>query len=97
MAANDGEHPVTETFPGIHVPSGTGAMGSAGASGRAADAQVTDVTPATGASQDAYAASAGTLQPGQNEGFPGGADSGAYTSTGAGHGNPNPHRHPNGA
>ena len=94
MAANDQYS--GEFMPGITA--GTpDASGSQGPSGRAADAAVADVTPATGAHQDAYAASAGTLQPGQNEGFPGGADSGAYTSTGAGHGNPNPHRHPNGA
>jgi hypothetical protein len=31
VAANDGEHPVRETFPGIPVPDTTGAAGSAGA------------------------------------------------------------------
>lgn len=32
MAANDGDHPVSEIFPGIAVPAGTGAPGSPGAS-----------------------------------------------------------------
>ncbi len=29
MAANDQDHPVREMFPGISVPAGTGAQGSA--------------------------------------------------------------------
>jgi len=43
----------------------TGAMGSSGASGPPADETSTRVTPATGSEQDAYTASAGTIQPGQ--------------------------------
>jgi hypothetical protein len=32
MAANDGDHPIRETFPGISIPATTGAPGSSGVS-----------------------------------------------------------------
>lgn len=101
MAVNDGiGNPVHDPFPGISsgAEGPFRAPGSAGASGQPADSASAEVTPATGASQDRYQGSAGTVRPGQSEATvisPGPQD--AYVDTGAGKGNPNPYRHPNGA
>jgi hypothetical protein len=104
MAANDGEHPVREPFPGITVPDGTGATGSApsrpGYGGPVPSAAsglpgVGTPVPLSGQAGEHHTVS--SLQPGQNEGFPGGPDSARYTDTGAGKGNANPNPHPNGA
>jgi hypothetical protein len=94
MTANDGNHPVRESFPGIAIPDGTGAPGSSGASGSAADdAGAGHVTLASGAWQEGArypAATGGTVMPGQSGQtvISPGPDSGpdSYTDTGAGHG-----------
>jgi hypothetical protein len=88
MAINDGiGNPVRDPFPGIALPDGSGAPGSAGASGRPADSAGATVTPPAGTSQDRYPAAAGTVQPDQvstNQIVPGPAS--GLTSTGAGQG-----------
>jgi hypothetical protein len=88
-----------ESFPG--VPTGadsTGAPGTSGASGRPADSAGATVTGPAGSWQDRFPAGSGTVQPGQSEptAINPDAGTGSYTDTGAGRGNPNPYRHPNG-
>ena len=91
MAANDGEHPVSDLF-GVRLPDGTGAPGSAGASGRAADDRPAGpvTLPGIGAWQpdSRYdAATGGTAEPGQVADSPisPGPES-DYSDTGAGRG-----------
>ena len=63
MAVNDQYTDPPFGLPGDYTS--TGAMGSSGASGPPADEMTTRITPSTGSEQDAYTASAGTIQPGQ--------------------------------
>jgi hypothetical protein len=96
--------PVNDQYRGEFVPGissgaeGTfRAPGSAGASGPPADSVSVMVTPPAGSHQDQFQASAGTVRAGQvdvSEIAPGPQSD--YESTGAGQGNPNPYRHPNG-
>ena len=69
----------------------TGAMGSSGATGPPADETSTRITPSTGSAQDAYTASAGTIQPGQTSESvispgPASGPGNTYSDTGAGDG-----------
>lgn len=91
MAANDGEHPVREIFPGIGA-------GFSNAPGSAGDRRIDESVPVPSGSsgvpnvgtevplseQVGPGEGTSTAQPGQNYGFQSG-DPG-YTQTGAGHG-----------
>jgi hypothetical protein len=90
MAANDGEHPVSELF-GVRLPNTTGAPGTAGASGDADDdTGAGRVTPPWGPSQASArypASTSGTVMPDQVSDSP--ISTGPerdYSDTGAGRG-----------
>jgi hypothetical protein len=96
MAANDGEHPVTDLF-GVPLPDGTGALGSAGDRTAPPDAGIpggTSGIPGVGTAmalslQAGPGESASTTQPGQNAASQIAPDEGGtytFTSTGAGQG-----------
>ncbi len=87
MAANDGENPVREMFPGIAVPDRTGLAGTAEDRSPAPDDVPATVTsPAATWWDQASVTTHGTIQPGQLDEGLSGLGAGFTADTGAGHG-----------